>query len=245
MKRLEEIFEEKKIQVYNSLNAEYEKRKEVADDLFHVSYKLFKEVNVQFLKLQNDYRPFGWVLINEMKDKKKENRHLSFDEQVLECTKSATEEERIRIVENIGELRAYDEFGIFLNGEVEMYLAKKKKIADEIEEDIVGTNEENEGGKNPDSTTARQVLLVHYIFQELNVTNRRTKSAKSRLIEMLTGKNETHISRILENPLGYKAPKGQVEDLKIVHKYFLDLELVNITNKIQQDLASIAQKEDK
>lgn len=106
----------------------------------------------------------------------------------------------------------------------------------------------NEDVSTKEFSTAFQVLAMHYIFEELQVSNdkkSRNISAKTRLIKMLTGKNEDKIKSIIDSPLDYKDLKGQKEDLKKLTKYFEDLKLDSIVEKINKDFVSASSKKDK
>lgn len=91
-------------------------------------------------------------------------------------------------------------------------------------------------------TNAFQVLAMHYIFEELEVPMSRTVEAKMRFIKMLTGKNADKIKEIINSPLDYKEPKGQKEDLTALIKYFEDLKLPKVVEKINKDFRSITSK---
>lgn len=100
-----------------------------------------------------------------------------------------------------------------------------------------------EGASNPISeTTYRQVLVMHYIFSALGVSDHRTKQAKLRLIQSLTGKNADKILEVLNDPFTYKGLAGQSKDLQFARKLFEDLELDGIVQKINKDLSAVSSK---
>lgn len=93
------------------------------------------------------------------------------------------------------------------------------------------------------ASTARQVLVMHYLFEALNFQRERKRQAKIRLIKMLTGKNEDRIKTILTDPLGYKGQlSSQIKDLEAVRKFFEDLQHEEIVNSINKDFTSLNRK---
>lgn len=94
-------------------------------------------------------------------------------------------------------------------------------------------------------TTARQVLAIHYLLQELKVSsNTVDKTEIARFIQFLTGK-ETGVSKIKDTSI-YKKVKSllskndrQLElDLQFIRIYFEKLGLNDITDKINKEIRS-------
>jgi hypothetical protein len=93
--------------------------------------------------------------------------------------------------------------------------------------------------KQQGTSTYEQVLAMHYILQQLNVSFPRSKAAKARLIKMLSGKNTSEIEKILDSPLDTKTPAHTRATMQSLMKYFEDLKLDKIVNAIQSDLITI------
>lgn len=104
------------------------------------------------------------------------------------------------------------------------------------------TEPKTEASHTLSETTYRQVLIMHYIFSALGVSDHRTKQAKLRLIQSLTGKNADKILEVLNDPFTYKGLAGQSKDLQFARKLFEDLELEGIVQKINKDLSAVTSK---
>lgn len=92
--------------------------------------------------------------------------------------------------------------------------------------------------KNPEFTTARQVLALHYIFEHLQVRGTEIdKAAKERFAHFLTGKSQQNIHAAFTDPhLQPKTKNFRFEDLQYIRKYFEDLGLAEIVKSINNQL---------
>lgn len=109
------------------------------------------------------------------------------------------------------------------------------------------TNMENsvdEKGIKKEFTTARQVLAVYYLMEELNVFKNADKTDVARFIQFLTGKeagvskiNDTTIYKKVKSPLS-KNDKQLESDLQFIRKHFEKLGLNSITDKINKEINS-------
>jgi len=90
--------------------------------------------------------------------------------------------------------------------------------------------------RNPEFTTARQVLAIHYLLQYCQASQ--TSSADvARFIEFLTGKNYKNIYKRVCNPLGSR-DKELSEDLRFVRSFFEKLGLTEIVKMINNEISS-------
>lgn len=113
----------------------------------------------------------------------------------------------------------------------------------------VGANGKNEEQAqetigNPEFTTARQVLALHYLLEHCGVNNV-DNTVKARFIQFITGKEagakaiyNTTIYKKVNNVLGDK--KTLIKDLQFVLKYFEDLGLQSIADNIKKEIAKKA-----
>jgi len=92
--------------------------------------------------------------------------------------------------------------------------------------------------KNPEFTTARQVLALHYIFELLQVRGTETdKAAKERFAQFLTGKSKQNIHAAFTDPhITPKTKTFRFDDLQFIRKYFEDLGLSEIVKAINNQL---------
>jgi len=90
--------------------------------------------------------------------------------------------------------------------------------------------------RNPDFTTARQVLAVHYLLRYCQVTQA-SNADVARFIEFLTGKNYKNIYKRVCNPLGSR-DKELTEDLRFVRVFFEKLGMAEIVKMINNEMDS-------
>ena len=120
-------------------------------------------------------------------------------------------------------------------------LEGSKSSSDEMpEENIVMPEENPENPKNREFTTARQVLAVYYLLNEVDqkAVNQIDRTEKARFIEFLTGKNYKNIYKTLSDPFkGFnnKNNKRILNDLEYIKVYFTKLGLQSIVDKIDSD----------
>jgi hypothetical protein len=89
--------------------------------------------------------------------------------------------------------------------------------------------------RNPEFTTARQVLAVHYLLRHAKAPNV-NKTEIARFIEFLTGKNYDSIYKKVREPLKLKDNEAK-KDLEFVKGYFLKLELPEVVRMIDNEIA--------
>jgi hypothetical protein len=90
---------------------------------------------------------------------------------------------------------------------------------------------------NPDFTTARQVLAVHYLLEFCQVRGV-DQTHKAKFAEFLTGKNYKNIYDLVRNPLTTKTGSFRRNDLKFIRPFFEDLGLVGIVKMIDNELST-------
>lgn len=90
--------------------------------------------------------------------------------------------------------------------------------------------------RNPDHTTARQVLAVHYLLRAAGLRQSSIdKSSEARLIEFLTGKNYRNIYDRVRDPLKPNDKEAE-KDLKYIKPYFEKLGLSSVIELIEEEL---------
>jgi hypothetical protein len=92
---------------------------------------------------------------------------------------------------------------------------------------------EREG--NPDFTTARQVLAMHFLLDFCKIQGV-DKTQIARFIEFLTGKSYHNIYRNVKNPYATKKGNFRKEDLQFIRPYFENLGLSEIVKMINNEL---------
>ena len=91
--------------------------------------------------------------------------------------------------------------------------------------------------KNKEFTTARQVLALHFIFEQLQIRSTEIdRSLKAKFVEFLTSKNYKNIYDALENPFITKDKNFRFDDLKYIRDYFESLGLSEIVKGINNQL---------
>ena len=97
---------------------------------------------------------------------------------------------------------------------------------------------------NKEFTTSRQVLAIHYLFEELKVYAVTDKTEVAKFIQFLTGKEtgvakigDTTIYKKLKSPLP-ETDKGILKDLQFIRMYFEKLGFQNIVNQINKEINS-------
>jgi len=89
--------------------------------------------------------------------------------------------------------------------------------------------------KNPEFTTARQVLAMHYLFEYTKVVGI-DQTEKAHFIEFLTGKNYKNIYDAVRSPLATKDGNLRKGDLRYIRPYFEKLGLREIVKMIDNEL---------
>lgn len=97
--------------------------------------------------------------------------------------------------------------------------------------------DDNENSKNKDFTTARQVLAMYYLSDHLGIWRNTDKSNIENFTHFLTSKNRDEIHKKFINPVdNKKANNRKKEDYIFVMKYFEDLGLRSIVEKMKRDI---------
>jgi len=88
-----------------------------------------------------------------------------------------------------------------------------------------------------DFTTARQVLAIHFILEQLQVrSNEVDRKAKAELSQFLTGKNYKNIYDAFQNPFTTKQKNFRFDDLQYIRPFFEKLGLSEIVKAINNQL---------
>ncbi|MEO6731923.1 MAG: hypothetical protein ABIN01_11960 [Ferruginibacter sp.] len=98
---------------------------------------------------------------------------------------------------------------------------------------------------NKEFTTARQVLAINYLLEELNIDRSNTTLTEiARFIQFLTGKetgvakiNDTTIYKKVKQPFS-KTDKAAEKDLQYIRTYFENLGLQSIVKKLNKEIGS-------
>lgn len=105
-----------------------------------------------------------------------------------------------------------------------------------LEESLPDILELEESVKNPDFTTARQVLAVHYLLEYCQVRGI-DQTKKADFIEFLTGKNRKNIYDLVRDPLTKKRSKDlRKGDLQYIRTFFENLGLSETVKAIGNEL---------
>lgn len=116
---------------------------------------------------------------------------------------------------------------------VKLFLDKKSIITGPVKE------------SNKDFTTARQVLAITYLLEELNINRNSTSLTEiANFIQFLTGKetgvakiNDTTIYKRVKQPFS-KTDKAAENDLQYIRTYFEKLGLQSIVSKLNKEIGS-------
>lgn len=130
----------------------------------------------------------------------------------------------------------------------EIYTQEIKEFINALQESQIELKMGIEGSDDADGkseyTLNRQVLLMYYLFQKLNVTRATSNlTDMARIIQGLTGRQlnakdvrNTEIYKRLANPLKDKTKGAFQEDLIFVRNIFEKLGLVDIAEKISAEI---------
>lgn len=115
-------------------------------------------------------------------------------------------------------------------------LKKFEQLAELNEEKIQEEPSQSTTSRNPDFTTARQVLAVHYLLRAAGLRQSSIdKSSEARLIEFLTSKNYRNIYDRVRDPLKPNDKEAE-KDLKYIKPYFEKLGLSSVIELIEEEL---------
>jgi hypothetical protein len=88
-------------------------------------------------------------------------------------------------------------------------------------------------------TTARQVLALHYILEQLEINNSEIdRTVKADFAEFLTGRNNKNLYDAFQNPFVTKGKQFRDDDLQYIRTYFEKLGLGKIVKQINEQLAT-------
>ena len=86
-------------------------------------------------------------------------------------------------------------------------------------------------------TTARQVLALHYIFEQLELNSSEVdRTNKADFAEFLTGKNSKNLYDAFQNPFITKGKQFRHDDLQYIRTFFEKLGLSKIVKQINEQL---------
>lgn len=111
------------------------------------------------------------------------------------------------------------------------------KVIDEIKQGVkvISTSEFN---KTDDAVLAVKVLAIHYLLKAVDPEMKRKDAAKTRFINMLTGKNPDNIYKMVQNPLATRTGNNRLDEMEEVRKYFQELGLSQVLDLINKDFKS-------
>lgn len=108
------------------------------------------------------------------------------------------------------------------------------KVIDEIKQGVkVISNSEVD--KTDDAVLAVKVMAIHYLLKAIDPDMKRKDAAKTRFINMLTGKNPDNIYKMVQSPLSSRSGKLRIEEMEAVRKYFQELDLPGVIDIINMD----------
>ncbi|MEI6767161.1 MAG: hypothetical protein WCM76_16140 [Bacteroidota bacterium] len=197
--------------------------------------KVGKELSLSIKKLRKNFKPkydtisydFEEIIEPfEIDGKSEDNKREQVKpEKPIFDLNEYSDKDLVRI---FAEYMAYRRFFEFLESEDLKYSLVEKKS--ETTPSLMTASE----GAIKDSTTARQVLAVHYLLKYANVKNI-DKTEIARFIQFLTGKNFDNIYKRLQNPFKINE-KALNEDLRFVRNYFERLEMSEVVKMINNEL---------
>lgn len=88
-----------------------------------------------------------------------------------------------------------------------------------------------------ESTTARQVLVMHYIFKELRLVENTDATHRARLVQFLTNKNWDSIYNKVRNPLKLNDSESN-KDLSAIIPLFQKIGLHSVVEQIKKEIES-------
>lgn len=171
-----------------------------------------------------------------------ENSVERFDKEVQPILDTLTTPEKIRFLKECiidYEYQVIDNsIQLLMEADYSDSYHKKCKRALKKYEQLSALEEEQEAlttSRNPDFTTARQVLAVHYLLRAAGMRlDSVDKTSVARLIEFLTGKNYRNIYDCVRQPLKLSDKEAE-KDLKYIKPYFEKLGLTRIAEMIEKE----------
>jgi len=122
---------------------------------------------------------------------------------------------------------------------------KKRKI---IDRETKQNNEpeiekKDENNSNPEFTTRRQVLAIHYLLKVANCKNNIT-TEKTRFSQFITGKEantikikDTYIYKIVAKPLS-QSDMRVIQDLRFIRNFFENMGTKSVIDEINKEISS-------
>jgi hypothetical protein len=90
---------------------------------------------------------------------------------------------------------------------------------------------------NKEFTTARQVLALHYMLEQLEINNSEVdRTVKADFAEFLTGRNNKNLYDAFQNPFITKGKQFRYDDLQYIRVHFEKLGLSKIVKRINEQL---------
>ncbi|MEZ5013667.1 MAG: hypothetical protein R2794_05195 [Chitinophagales bacterium] len=108
------------------------------------------------------------------------------------------------------------------------------KVIDEIKQGVkvISTSEVD---KTDEAVLAVKVMAIHYLLKAIDPEMKRKDAAKTRFINMLTGKNPDNIYKMVQSPLSSRSGKLRIEEMEVIRKYFQELDLPGVIDIINMD----------
>ena len=202
---LKNIYNTVKTLVSSEISDDFSKQLSRARDYGHVQNKL---LNYWQGKSETEQKNFNEILY-DVQDKYASDNTIEKIDAFLLMTKDE------------GKIKSFASYVA-----ISEYLNSLNRHSDEIEQEYDSELDE--------FTTARQVIAMHYFFEELNVKT--SKTAKARFIRFLTRKNEKNIYDHVITPFSSKKANFRVDDLKYIRIFFKELKLNQVLLKIDKEL---------
>jgi hypothetical protein len=133
-----------------------------------------------------------------------------------------------------GRVEGVNYFDDLIDQLVDKYQSKLNNIPDNnVEAEVT----EEQPTNTREFTTARQVLALNFIFEQLQIrSNEIDRSAKAEFAQFLTGKSYKNIYDNFQNPYITKHKNFRFEDLQFIRVYFEKLGLSEIVKAINSQL---------
>lgn len=204
-KDLKTLFNEVELSVFNEISSDFKSQLSRARDHEHVQNKLYYHWAGEFQRAQIIFSDIHHLV----QDKYASNNTLEKIDAFLKVTR---DEEKIK------SYARYVAIGKYLNSLPQ----QSEETEQESDSDFV------------EFTTARQVMAMHYFFEEMKIQS--SKKAQAKFIHFLTRKNEKNIYDHLLTPFSSKKANFRFDDLKFIRTFFEELKLDDVLLKIDKEL---------
>jgi len=223
---------------FNSLNKSYDAEVELARNKEKSSDVIYKRTSEDYNRLINDNEPFQgsiYKLIEDIEDIMDLNKTIDFSSAFEKHITSYNQEDKLKIIGKLAKIEGTKKFCD--------YLIDKKNKAQFEHNSAISAMLYNETKENPEFTTRRQVLAVHYLLKAASFEDT-DKSEKARFIQFITGKEQdtakikdTYLYKIVTNPFPM-SDKQLNKDLQFIRTFFENLGLNGIVDQINKEIGS-------